>query len=48
MFLLFLLFVYAASTQAIYYIDDRNGSVSFTPANFWITDPDGGAVDETL
>jgi len=36
------------STQPVYYIDDRNTSISYTPANSWVLDPDGGAFDETL
>lgn len=34
--------------QPAYYIDDRNTSISYTPAASWHQDPDGGAVDETL
>ena len=45
---LLLLAVYAARTQATYYIDDRNSSISYTGARNWTLDPDGGALDETL
>jgi len=46
--LVLLLLVYAAGTQAVYYIDDRNTGISYTGANSWVQDPDGGAWDETL
>jgi len=47
MFLLLLLLVYAAMTQAVYYIDDRNSIITYSGGN-WRLDFDNGALDQTL
>jgi len=46
--LVLFLVVYAARTQAIYYMDDRNSSISYTGEHSWVQILDGGALDETL
>jgi hypothetical protein len=48
MFLLFLVITYTASTQAVYYIDDRNSIISYSGGSSWTTDFDNGALDQTL
>jgi hypothetical protein len=48
MFLLLLLLVYAAMTQAVYYIDDRNSIITYSGGKSWGPDFDNGALDQTL
>jgi len=46
MFALYLLVLYIASTQAIYYIDDQNSSIAYTGS--WHAETANGAFDHTL
>ena len=46
MFALYFLVIYVATTQAIYYIDDLNSSISYTGS--WHAETGNGAFDQTL
>jgi hypothetical protein len=48
MLAIFLLFFYAARTQATYYVDDRNNSILYSAGNSWAIDSDQGSFNQTL